>query len=142
MKRASQPENANLKNKGQTATELVLLLPYLCAMFLVFVMFVVFCVRSQTALYAGFMAARVYNVSGGNEEMAGEELNRLLPHSEIAVAAEDGFLSVRSKISAPFRLGINDNWTFLTKTPVVLEPKTACAYEDNPMMDVKTEDCQ
>lgn len=139
-----------MKNtKGQIATEFVLVLPWLCAALLIFVMFIIFCARAQLAVYAGYMAGRVYGVwpetipqgNQGREDMVRNELEGLLPKSDIEFKNVGNELEVTSKITAPLRFGILNEWNFITRVPVVIEPMYACVGEDNALPTAVQEDC-
>lgn len=144
MKHVSRQESVNSKmtqeRNGQVATEFILLLPYLCALILIFIMFILYCVRSQTAMYTGFMAARVYNVQE-TEEKVMQQINGLIPNSHPELQTTESELMLSTKMPL-FQISKFAAWNFTTTNPFVLEPKTACAYEDNPLMDAELEECQ
>lgn len=73
--------------------------------------------------------------------MVSDQLKGLMPMSEIKIEFENDNLKVESAILSPFRFRIKDVWKFHTSMPVVVEPKFACVYEDNPLMDVTPENC-
>ncbi len=125
--------------KGQIATEFVLVLPWLCGALLGFILLILFCARAQLATYAGFMGSRVYGVWPENVDgdatralVMDKELKGLLQDpDELNHVNDGGILKVRSAKSAPYLMNTLSVWEFETRTPVVIEPMTACDGEDN-----------
>ncbi len=94
-----------MNNKGQSATEFILVLPWLCAALLAVVILVELCMKAQLSTYTGFMANRVYGVWPENfrDDMVNRELR--------ALSNAAGFE--------------------VTDRP--LEPMRSCEGEDNPL---------
>jgi hypothetical protein len=130
-----------IKN-GQVVTEFVLALPWVCAALLVFVMFVLFLVRSQQVIYAGFMADRVAMVWPKDPvKMANLELNKLLKGFDVTYEIISENSSINYATPSPFRFGIFDVWQFKTESLLAMQPSSACEGEDNPLPFAIPEEC-
>jgi|GEM_PF-6025594 len=133
------------KVTGQIAAEFVLLLPCVCGALLLFIICAVYLVRGNNAIYAGFMASRVYSVwpEEKRDAITSAELARLLKGVETGFeAGPDGVMKVISVMGAPFKFGTSlDIWSFETNTPFAIEPEYSCEEEDNPLPKKYPEVC-
>lgn len=135
-----------MKNdRGQTSTEFVLVLPWLCGALLGFILLVLFCARAQLAAYAGFMGSRVYGVwpdgSAREGAMNGLLTGVLQRPDELNYVGEEGMLKVHSAKLAPYVMNNLSIWEFETKTPIVIEPMTSCEDEDNKILAAEDRPC-
>lgn len=144
-----------MNNKGQTATEFVMMLPWVLAFLFAFILFIVFCVRLSLFNYASFMASRVDRVwpegsaNSNSDSQVMLEVFGLMPNSGNEWTRGVTNSNLRVFGTAPFFLTGFGNFGFLwdisATVPTVSEPSKVCAgidTEDNPHVLMEAESCQ
>lgn len=137
-----------LNIKGQSATEFVLVLPWICLALIIFVAFTLYMFRVHLANYTGFMAARAYSVWPEEVRISAAlaEAKTLLKGMSVDVDIKDEMLNVRSKMPSPFGIFsdgeiVGKTWRFETNTQVVSEPSYFCSEDDNGLLTGRPEAC-
>lgn len=128
-----------LNNRGMMVAEFVLVIPWFCALLVAFMGFLIFYVHSQQAIYAGFMAGRVYEVwpekvpgtNFGRDDVVNLQLKSVFPGVSADYKVDDEGLKV----------DFNDRWNLSFRRSLIVEPMSVCEEEDNKLPTAEAIKC-